>query len=283
MADLTRPCAGCGKDRGRGQKFCATCTDPSGARARAKKRASREFTRSCAVCGISFTASDSRRIYCTKSCSAYFHNRQPSTRPIYQHSCAACGSAYRSIYKNAKSCSYKCSRKIQLGEAKPKICAVCFCEFLGYERDTCSRGCYVWGKRHPGVPISTPCRRCYMLYVPAKRGQKFCSTLCSRSVVEQRRRGRKGSAPVEIIAPADIFERHGWICIVCDEPVDPALGDGHLRMASIDHVIPVASPDYPGHIASNLGLAHLQCNARKRHRSLAEIRRIIAAERLVAA
>lgn len=52
-------------------------------------------------------------------------------------------------------------------------------------------------------------------------------------------------------------------------------------MGSIDHLIPVAHPDYPGHVWENLAPAHLICNIRKgarpstdRYASLAALRRL---------
>jgi 5-methylcytosine-specific restriction endonuclease McrA len=69
---------------------------------------------------------------------------------------------------------------------------------------------------------------------------------------------------------ADIFERDKWHCHLCGQPVDKSLAGHHPLMASLDHIIPVSDPGYPGHVAANLALAHLICNTSKGARARAE-------------
>jgi 5-methylcytosine-specific restriction endonuclease McrA len=58
----------------------------------------------------------------------------------------------------------------------------------------------------------------------------------------------------------EIYERDGWTCQVCLEPVDPRLirSRSHWR-PSLDHIIPksLGGPD----ASENLRLAHWWCNS----------------------
>lgn len=64
-----------------------------------------------------------------------------------------------------------------------------------------------------------------------------------------------------------IAERDGWVCQVCREPVDRTLPVGHVRSASIDHVVP---RDEDGKTEDgNLQLTHVECNLRRDRERLA--------------
>jgi hypothetical protein len=62
----------------------------------------------------------------------------------------------------------------------------------------------------------------------------------------------------------DIFDRDGWICQLCRQPVDASLRWPNKWMATIDHIVQIAhgGPDTP----DNVQLAHLSCNSRKQAR-----------------
>lgn len=62
----------------------------------------------------------------------------------------------------------------------------------------------------------------------------------------------------------DIFERDGWICQLCGEPVDPTVEWPALGFATIDHVIPYARGGW--NAPDNVQLAHFGCNCQKHDR-----------------
>lgn len=76
-------------------------------------------------------------------------------------------------------------------------------------------------------------------------------------------------APVERFLDVDVFLRDGWVCQLCLAPVDPGVRWPDPWSPSLDHVVPVSSPDYVnhGHTMSNTQLAHLRCNLAKGDRS----------------
>ena len=60
---------------------------------------------------------------------------------------------------------------------------------------------------------------------------------------------------------SEIFERDGFVCGICNEPVDMEVRYPDAMSASLDHIIPLSRGG--GHVRANVRLAHLGCNARK--------------------
>ncbi|CAB4136887.1 HNHc domain containing protein [uncultured Caudovirales phage] len=73
----------------------------------------------------------------------------------------------------------------------------------------------------------------------------------------------KKATAAERIVPAEVFARDGWVCQLCGRKVDPSLVYPHPMSASLDHVVPLSLVGGPGHVLSNVQLAHLRCNVRK--------------------
>ncbi len=79
-----------------------------------------------------------------------------------------------------------------------------------------------------------------------------------------RKRGN-GTAPYRDM---NIFERDGWRCHLCGQPIDPNTPRNDRRGASIDHLVPISKggPDTPENVAA----AHLICNQRRNNQPLAK-------------
>lgn len=82
---------------------------------------------------------------------------------------------------------------------------------------------------------------------------RYCSLRCQRYA----NRGRFTVRPADRLA---IYERDGWVCQLCDEPVDRELGPSDLWGATLDHV-ECQSWGTPDHSPENLRLAHRWCNS----------------------
>lgn len=63
-----------------------------------------------------------------------------------------------------------------------------------------------------------------------------------------------------------IYERDGWICQLCFEPVDRAAPPNSQMDATLDHIEPQSFALFPDHSPENLRLAHRACNSRRRDR-----------------
>lgn len=58
-----------------------------------------------------------------------------------------------------------------------------------------------------------------------------------------------------------IYERDGWICQLCFDPVDASLSGRDLWGATLDHVRCRSWSETPDHSSQNLRLAHRWCNS----------------------
>ncbi len=279
-------CVDCGEQRPPRKRRCVPCAAKAKAawwrnhrQSARDETASRRTEKSCDSCGETFASSDRRKKYCTADCGRRNHDRRRATRTLYVNACTWCEREFSTRVKGQRTCSTVCGGKNGAGLPSVRICPCCTVEFSAVSREFCSEGCRTWSRKHPGIRLDRPCGNCCQPFARTQRRQRFCSRLCLRSAVEKRRRARLQGAPRDLVSPLDIFERDGWTCHICDEHIDATLRRGDPMMPSIDHVIPVTGPSYPGHIASNLAAAHLICNNRKRQRSLDEIRVILAQER----
>lgn len=65
----------------------------------------------------------------------------------------------------------------------------------------------------------------------------------------------------EYIDPIAVYERDGWQCGVCGEPIEPQLKWPHPNSVTLDHVVAVSKGGL--HEAENLQAAHWMCNVLK--------------------
>jgi len=89
------------------------------------------------------------------------------------------------------------------------------------------------------------------------RARRRASAAAGRS----RRRTALEDATVERFDPVDIYERDGWRCQLCGEPVDPHSTWPDPLYPSLEHIVPLAAGGK--HSRANTQLAHWICNVRK--------------------
>lgn len=82
-----------------------------------------------------------------------------------------------------------------------------------------------------------------------------------RNSYHKRRALKAGSAAGPAFSNSDVFERDGWLCGLCDEPVSPDAVYPDPFSPSLDHVVPLSRGG--AHSLENSQLAHLRCNVRK--------------------
>lgn len=78
------------------------------------------------------------------------------------------------------------------------------------------------------------------------------------------RRAIMRGAESEVFEPVDIFERDGWKCLLCGDPVNRDLRWPDPMSASLDHIVPLSRGGV--HIPSNTQCSHLVCNVRRGNR-----------------
>ena len=160
-----------------------------------------------------------------------------------------------------------------------RICTVCrvdkpVAEFWR-EGDSWCRECFNDKQRVrarvryvPKPKSAAICEQCGAGFLADKRRSVFCSPECfevgkhRRNIKHvQTRRARQRAATVEPFFPSEVYERDGWICQLCDLPIDREAVKPHPLSPSIDHIIPIARGGE--HSLRNVQAAHLGCNVRK--------------------
>lgn len=233
-------------------------------------------THACLECHGSLEGRHGNARYCD---SCYLRRvKQHEANRARPSLCLSCATRFLAKTGRERYCSRRCSglaaRSRQLAAKWQAVCIVCASPFQTADTRmrTCSTRCKIYNRRHPDfVDVDRTCTVCDRgIQKGAHRAVTYCSVRCSRLVQRHTRRNRQAAAPMDVVRLADVFERDGWQCHICALPVDRMLANHHPMMASLDHVIPVSDPGYPGHVAANLALAHLICNVSKGGRARPE-------------
>lgn len=87
---------------------------------------------------------------------------------------------------------------------------------------------------------------------------RYCSNRCAKKAQRAVRDDRFRIAPRERLS---IYERDGWTCQLCGDPVDQNLLPSHRWAATLDHIECQSWALIPDHSAANLRLAHRMCNS----------------------
>jgi 5-methylcytosine-specific restriction endonuclease McrA len=114
------------------------------------------------------------------------------------------------------------------------------------------------------VKREVTCDGCGKSFIAEHPRARWCSKKCANrhwGLVRSRQRGRPSTARY---TDREIFERDGWVCQICQRPVDREAKRLHPDGATIDHVVPLprGGSDEP----TNIVTAHWRCNRDKRAR-----------------
>ena len=105
------------------------------------------------------------------------------------------------------------------------------------------------------------CGWCGVVFVRLGMVSPYCSKQCNRRGRRRRARELRGHQWISDADRFAIYERDGWICQLCNEPVDR---DAHYLAdwaASLDHIEPRSAALIPDDSPSNLRTAHRWCNS----------------------
>ena len=190
--------------------------------------------------------------------------------------CRAKWNAHRRVY-----------RRKDLGRTRKTVrdCQGCGREFLSERGRFCSYACRDYGSRCELVPVGPalysdlpakhparrserpakprtfvegPCDWCGDRFtIVDQRQARYCSTGCGKAAG----RARRGRFIVPPPVRREVYERDGWVCQLCKDPVDPELPPSDVWAATLDHVVPQAWTLVPDHRPDNLRLTHRWCNS----------------------
>lgn len=108
--------------------------------------------------------------------------------------------------------------------------------------------------------VQGECRACGEYFVRKGVASPYCSKKCGRSDRPS------GEIPISRRERLAIYERDGWICQLCSEPVDGTLHYLDDWAPSLDHIEPQSFALIPDHSPKNLRLAHRWCNSARGNR-----------------
>lgn len=246
MANSTPLCVFCGvvpAASRRGKTGCEPKYCGSSCRAKAGRRARGEVsteTPVCVGCGVPIIGAQSNRRTCSKSCHAWVRRHPGVLHPkARSRHCAECGASIDGRDIRSPFCSALCRGRNYDGSL---VGAVRHCDQCGQEFRT---------KKKSSLRCSEHCSRAADYAI--NRAKYLASSAASRA--------RRRSVRVETFQHEEIFDRDGWVCYLCENPVDPTASWPHPMMPSIDHVIPISRGGE--HSRSNVRCAHLGCNLRK--------------------
>ena len=213
--------------------------------------------RGCLECGASYEPARAYQKYCSSHCNREVLNRaktkkrtliRKAAKAKQQRNCKQCNvRLIPSEYGFKEYCSVKCRKR------------------AGYLR---------FREREIAERIKNPrhCPVCDELLPPESRpDKKFCSDSCKNTarsgtrMANRRLRVTVKGVPQRIDRVV-IYERDGWVCQLCIEPIDRTLRYPDPMSVSLDHVVPVSLGG--DNSAENLQASHFRCNLKKGNRKI---------------
>lgn len=110
------------------------------------------------------------------------------------------------------------------------------------------------------------CQDCRDALAAAQRAYSAERQRQGRPLKKARSKNRGNRYDLDKAQRQAIYDRDGWTCQLCLEPVDRTAHWNDLRAATLDHIEPQSVALIPNHSPDNLRLAHRICNARRGNR-----------------
>jgi 5-methylcytosine-specific restriction endonuclease McrA len=143
-------------------------------------------------------------------------------------------------------CGY-CRSEFTTARTNQKYCS----EWCSDSGTNCRSAATAYDRR-----LGRTCERCGTAIPKTDRvNKRFCSETCQVCFNQELRRARKRGLPSERINRADVFARDNYTCHICMKPIEDK--------PVVDHLIPLALKDSPGHVWENVAAAHAYCNGSK--------------------
>lgn len=254
--------------------------------------------RYCAECGVVLTGR--YRVICSKKCrnqrlikseafkksqkryrisdkgraTARAHNRRSREKGLGKKPCARCGRAFNWHPElRVTFCSKKCRSEYRCLDGRSSLVLSGRKTAIPPEHE--SQVLRRLSRPAPSMSVCIgTCEVCAEVFVVPGQHRATCSVECAegklradRQMAKDRRRALKKAAFVENVRRNDIFERDGWKCQLCGDPLNRAVVAPHPDAPTIDHIIPLAQGGT--HEPRNVQAAHFLCNSRKGDRGAA--------------
>lgn len=237
----------------------------------------------CPVCMADFTGR-ATQIYCSRKCRE--RNKYPlgqvsglDRRPVTKgvRVCVECGEVFEGT-RAAKYCTQLCKSRVQdrakvasgyyqRPEVRARVNATSRRKYRRDIADGKESGSWLsrWaehGKGEDATCTAPDCDRAMFskLFCRAHYNAEFGYDFGN----DYQRRATRWGVEFEAFSRAEIFDRDGWVCGICSEPIDRGLLHPDPMSVSLDHIIPMSKGG--GHVPLNVTCAHLFCNLSKGNR-----------------
>ena len=193
----------------------------------------------CKHCQADFRPKEANRItYCSRECAFAYKRTRAEVRDAAQ-------AQQRQALKE--------QREIAKQQRLIRTCSVCQVE---YQRKGTHGICPNCLEAKRIVRNATPQAKALRTAI-----RKRLKTLKLHDKGKHRKRAIKFGVAYETVKPGEVFDRDGWMCQLCHEPIDRTAQAPHPLSASLDHVIPMARGG--PHTYGNVQAAHFRCNSLK--------------------
>lgn len=211
--------------------------------------------------------------------------------------CAGCRAAkaadqkrWYHAYQERMGAPYQYNKKRNPDEGKVRrVCDWCGEQYFGWGEKFCSRECLMRAGRGTRctdlvhVPRARPewtgsdlsrgwtffsgaCSWCGGPFVMPHQAALFCSTRCSRYSAKSLVRKARGEFSITDAERLALYERDGWVCQLCFQPVNRERHYLAPDAPTLDHIECQSWVLIPDHSPSNLRLAHRACNSLRGNR-----------------
>lgn len=206
-------------------------------------------------------------------CSTHYNRQyQPKRHAKHLVRCMSCGNAFESSRPDGKLCSDACraaeyARRGWTSPRTPRPVGMPGTPWSAQTRARAKLRRAARGTRGYGVWVGGLCERCGHGFVSRTTTPdlgRYCSNACKRRARSSRRRSRMRGAHAERYSRHQIFERDGWRCHICVQPLLPAEAVPHPLAPTIDHLVPLAEGGED--CAANVRAAHFLCNSTRGER-----------------
>lgn len=219
----------------------------------------------CAICRKLFRPKHHENAtYCSRQCAQVpqVEGRMLGRfTPIAWGACRACAAPmwWRGRPRPSATCSEPCRRAVErerwhaVNDTASKharvvvVCAECggSFEYSRYNR--------------PRETCSPNCRN----RLTRRRNPELYAALKLKGKAARRAKVRSANA-AEIVVSRVVFERDGWMCWLCSEPLDRMARHPSPLAPTLDHVVPVSKGG--PHTYANIRAAHSRCNMKRGNR-----------------
>jgi 5-methylcytosine-specific restriction endonuclease McrA len=211
--------------------------------------------KTCGNCGVEYTG-PSRRGRC-KNCASWIEkHRTERPKSVYARPAPKCINCGKEGWRDGLD---RCSRCLSFlkrhGVDRPAQLPRDILQATGTRTCTNCRETKPLGEFYRNQWVCTACGIIRLRAWRARYALEHAEEIRQKGIINHRLRR------VAKVEPAVVFERDGWRCGVCGNPVDPSLKWPNLMAATMDHVVPISKGG--PHSYENCQLAHSLCNIRK--------------------